>query len=252
MPAERLATSTAGDGVPLVLVHGFTQTGASWRPVVDRLGAGYRVTTVDAPGHGGSSDVAADLERTADLVVHAGGLGTYVGYSMGARVCLHAALQHREHVRRVVLISGTAGIEDDGDRAQRRADDEDLATAIEHDGVTSFLERWLALPMFATLPRSAAGLDERRRNTATGLATSLRLAGTGTQRPLWDRLGELAIPVWLVAGELDRKFVAIAERMAAALPNAELTVLAGAGHTLHLEQPDAFASLLSGWLDRSA
>ena len=110
-----------------------------------------------------------------------------------------------------------------------------LQRSIERDGVDAFLERWLAQPMFATL--ADPGLDDRRRNDAAGLASSLRLAGTGTQRPLWDRLPALTMPVLVVAGALDAKFVAIAERMADAIPDATLAVLDGAGHTAHLERP---------------
>ena len=62
--------------------------------------------------------------------------------------------------------------------------------------------------------------------------------------PLWGRLGELAIPVVLVAGERDAKFRAIAERMAAALPDARVEVVGGAGHAVQLERPEAVAALV--------
>jgi 2-succinyl-6-hydroxy-2,4-cyclohexadiene-1-carboxylate synthase len=153
-----------------------------------------------------------------------------------------------EVVRRLVLVSATAGIEDPGERAARRHEDEELAAAIERDGLDDFLDRWLALPLFATLPRDAAGVEDRRRNTAEGLATSLRLTGTGTQESLWDRLGELAMPVLLVAGALDTRFVAIAERMARLIPGSSLEVVADAGHSVHLERPDAFTDALERWL----
>ena len=117
------------------------------------------------------------------------GPATYVGYSMGGRLCLHLALARPETVERLVLVSATAGIEDDDERATRRAADDALATSLERDGVDAFLDGWLAQPMFATL--ADPGLDDRRRNVAAGLASSLRLAGTGTQQPLWDRLASL-------------------------------------------------------------
>ena len=108
----------------------------------------------------------------------------------------------------------------------------------------AFLDEWLALPLFAGLHPAAAHLDERRRNTATGLADSLRRCGTGAQPSQWDRLGELGarrLPVLLVVGEHDAKFRAIAEAMAAAIgPSASIAVVPGAGHTAHLEQPAAF------------
>ena len=58
----------------------------------------------------------------------------------------------------------------------------------------------------------------------------------------------LSMPVLLVAGALDAKFVAIAERMAGRFPDATLAIIDGAGHTAHLERPDAFLAVLEAWL----
>jgi 2-succinyl-6-hydroxy-2,4-cyclohexadiene-1-carboxylate synthase len=231
-------------------VHGFTQTGRSWNPVAGRLAERHAVVTVDAPGHGDSAAVRADVPAAAALLGAAGGRATYVGYSMGGRLCLRLAVDQPALVRRLVLISATAGIDSAADRAARRQADEELAASIEHDGVAGFLDRWLALPLFATLSRDAAGLDDRGRNTAEGLASSLRLAGTGTQEPLWDRLRELSMPVLLVAGTLDRKYVAVAERMSQLIPHVTLAVIEDAGHSVPLEQPEALAGVLDGWLRR--
>lgn len=236
----------------LVFVHGFTQTARSWDPIRARIGDRADVVAVDAPGHGSAADVVADLWRAAELVVTAGGRAVYVGYSMGARICLHAAVAHPDAVEGLVLVSGTAGIDDPAERAARRDADEFLARAIERDGVDVFLDRWLSQPLFASLPGSARQLEDRRRNTAVGLASSLRHAGTGTQEPLWDRLAELSMPVLLVAGALDAKFVGLAERVHALIPGAELAVVTGAGHTVHLERPDAFVDVLTAWLARTA
>ena len=172
------------------------------------------------PGHGGSAAVRADLGAAAALLGATAGEATYVGYSMGGRLCLHLALARPDLVERLVLVSTTAGIEDPDDRAARRAADERLATSLEHDGLDAFLHRWVAQPLFATLPDP--GLEDRRRNDVAGLASSLRLAGTGTQEPLWDRLPALTMPVLVVAGALDATFVAAAERMAALIPGATL------------------------------
>ena len=246
MPADGLAVTTTGAGPRLVVVHGFTQTGRSWEAFAASLAGDHEVVSVDAPGHGGSAGVRADLVDGAELLGDAGGRATYVGYSMGGRLCLHLAIGRPDLVERLVLVSATAGLDDAGERAARRRADEQLAATIERDGLDAFLERWVTQPLFATLPDP--GLEDRRRNTPAGLATSLRLAGTGTQQPLWDRLGELTMPVLLVAGALDAKFVAVAARMAALLPAATLEVVADAGHTVHLEHPAAFEALLRRWL----
>jgi 2-succinyl-6-hydroxy-2,4-cyclohexadiene-1-carboxylate synthase len=153
-------------------------------------------------------------------------------------------------VRRLVLVSGTAGIADPVERAARRRADDDLAATIEEIGVDAFLERWLAQPLFASLPADARQLADRQRNTAAGLASSLRLAGTGAQEPLWDRLGDLPMPALIVVGERDAKFVAVAERLGALIGRAEVVVVASAGHTVHLERPDAFVEVLTTWLRR--
>ena len=232
-----------------MLVHGFTQTGRSWDRVAARLAERHTVVTVDAPGHGESGAIRADVPAAAALLGAAGGPATYVGYSMGGRLCLHLAVDQPELVRRLVLVSATAGIDDAAERATRRQADEQLAASIERDGVDAFLDRWLALPLFATLPRDAAGLDDRRRNTADGLASSLRLAGTGTQEPLWDRLPELPMPVLLVAGALDDEVRR--DRRADGRADSRGNVGGDRGRRplgAPRKHPDAFAGALEGWL----
>jgi 2-succinyl-6-hydroxy-2,4-cyclohexadiene-1-carboxylate synthase len=237
----------------VVLVHGFTQTSASWGPVAERLARRFEVVRVDLPGHGGSGAVRVGFAEAAGLVGKAGGPAAYVGYSLGGRLCLRLALDRPDLVRALILIGGLPGIADAAGRAERRAADERLARRIERDGVAAFLDDWLAGPLFATLPAEAAGREERLANTAEGLASALRRLGTGAQEPLWDRLGQLRPPALLVAGERDPKFAGIAMQMAAAIgPAAQVALVPGAGHAAHLERPAATAALLEEFLARPA
>jgi 2-succinyl-6-hydroxy-2,4-cyclohexadiene-1-carboxylate synthase len=234
----------------LVLVHGFTQTRSSWSTIAGELSQdGYSVVTVDAPGHGEAADLRLNLADAATLLGNTGERATYIGYSMGGRLALHLAVARPDLVDRLVLVSSTAGIDDDVERASRRAEDERRAIEIEQSGVAAFLDRWLATPLFANLPPNAAQLSARLENTEAGLASSLRLAGTGAQDSLWPRLRSLSMPVLVVAGALDVKFTTIAERMAAQIPDATLAVVADAGHVVHLEQPREFVRVLRRWLD---
>ncbi|MDQ2726034.1 MAG: alpha/beta fold hydrolase [Actinomycetota bacterium] len=244
-----LSTRTWGTGDPVVLIHGFTQSGRTWEPVAERLSDVHQVIAVDAPGHGGSAAVDADLVAGAALIGAAGGRAAYVGYSMGGRFALHLALARPDLVTRLVLVSATAGIDDPHQRADRRRADGLIADRLERDGVEVFLRWWLSRPLFATLPAEATALDSRLGNTATGLASSLRRAGTGTQAPLWDRLGELSMPVLVVAGELDDAYLACAHRLVEGIgANATLVAVPGAGHTVHLEAPEVFAAALEAFL----
>lgn len=235
----------------LVLAHGFTQTARSWdrmrRLLAERL-PGVETIAVDLPGHGDSTaDPTRGLWASADALVAAGGTAAYVGYSMGGRVALHAALAHPDRVEALVLIGATAGIDDRDERAARRAADEVLADHLEDVGVGPFLDEWLANPLFVGLDDAAAGREDRLRNTTAGLAASLRATGTGTQSSLWERLGEISVPALVVVGADDPKFTALGERLVDALPNASLEVVAGAGHSVHLEAPDATADAIADW-----
>ena len=248
-PALHRVTSGGPGAARVVLVHGFTQTLAAWGAVAERLAHRWEVVRVDLPGHGRSDGVRVGFEAAAGLVGEAGGVGAYVGYSLGGRVCLRLALDRPDLVGALVLVGASPGIADAGERAARRAADERLAAWIERDGVAAFLDRWLAGPLFATLPAQAAGRDERLANTAEGLACALRRLGAGAQEPLWDRLGGLRPPVLLVAGERDPKFSELARRMAAAVgPSARVAIVAGAGHAAHLERPATTASLIEEFL----
>lgn len=238
-----------------LLLHGFTQTGTSWRPIAERLPDAWDVDAPDLPGHGTAGDLALDLPATATHLARR--LGTrpalVVGYSMGGRTALRLALDHPASVAGLVLVGATAGIDDQAERADRRAADGALADRIEAGGVGPFLDRWLSQPLFASLRPEPDDLAARRANTATGLAASLRLAGTGTMNPpWWDELGAIDAPVLVVWGEADTKFAGLGRRLADAIgPNAETTALVDVGHAAHLEAPDAFAALVRGWAHRT-
>ena len=238
---------------PLLLLHGFTQTGRGWDEVVRHLdGERYRALAPDIRGHGAAAarrpiDFAACAADAAGLVA---GRFALAGYSQGGRLALHVALAHPERVTRLVLVSATAGIQDGAERARRRASDDELARWMERDGrlMSEVADRWGAHPLFATQSAAvaAAARADRLANRPADLAAALRGIGTGVMAPLWERLSELTMPVAVLAGELDRKFVALGERLAAALPQATLTIVAGAGHALPLEAPAAVAGALGG------
>ncbi len=248
-----LRYESSGSGERLIILHGFTQSARTWGAAGDALAARYQVVAIDAPGHGRSASVSASLPDGADLMAEtaaaAGGGGTWLGYSMGGRYALHVALRHPDLVDRLVLVSATAGIDDQAERAARRDSDDGLARRVEDEGLEPFVRWWLGQPLFASLPAEAAQVEARLEGSASGLAASLRLAGTGTQEPLWDRLTQLQMPVLVVAGSLDSKYVALGRRLADAIgPSAAFQVIPAAGHACHLEQPAAFVDVVTAWL----
>jgi 2-succinyl-6-hydroxy-2,4-cyclohexadiene-1-carboxylate synthase len=234
----------------LLLLHGFTHTGASWDQVVAALCERYRPLAPDIRGHGAASD-ARPVSLTGvvgDLSAVATAPFELAGYSMGGRIALHVALALPGRVRRLVLIGASPGIADLAEREERRRADERLADEVERMTIEAFAERWAQTPVLAGQPPAvlAAVHADRLRNTPAGLAAALRGLGTGALPSLWERLEELTIPVDLVVGERDAKFRAITGRMAAGLPDASVHVVAGAGHAVHLEDPAAVAQVIVG------
>jgi 2-succinyl-6-hydroxy-2,4-cyclohexadiene-1-carboxylate synthase len=244
----------SGSAPPVVLLHGFTQTARLWGAFGDLLAQDHVLIAIDLPGHAGSDTVRADLPTTAALVREAvvTTIGTdrcdLLGYSLGARVALHVVTGTDLDVGRLVLIGGTGGIEDPVARKTRREADGRTAAALEESGdVEAFIARWVRSPMFVRLA-DAAQPGERLRNTAKGLASSLRLAGTGTQDPLWDRIPQLTPALLALAGSDDARFAAHALRLAHAAPRGTASLIPGGGHAAHLSQPDMVGRLVRHWL----
>ena len=233
----------------LLLLHGFTNTGASWDGVIAALPQRYRALAPDLRGHGSASDrrpvslpgVLDDLRAETD------GPFTLAGYSMGGRIALHLALGLPDRVGRLILIGASPGLADPRERAQRRAADDQLADEIEAMTIDAFAHRWAQTPVLAGQPphvQAAIGA-QRLRSTPAGLAAALRGLGTGALPSLWERLAELSVRVELVVGERDAKFRATAEQMRAALPDGRLHTVRGAGHAVHLEDPAAVAAIIA-------
>lgn len=259
----RLRVVSGGTGAPLLLLHGFTGSAHTWASLCTSLGDRFTVHAVDLPGHGGSSapddparyalgSLAGDLARVLDVLDVR--QAAVLGYSLGGRAALRFALDHPARVSALVLESTSAGIADTAERTARRAADHGLAETIERDGIERFVEYWEALPLWESQAALAGSVREALRaqrlaNSPCGLANSLRGAGAGAEPPLTGRLGAIDIPVLLVAGALDAKYVALGRLMEQAMPRARLAVVEGAGHAVHLERPDAFAALVAEFLD---
>jgi len=243
-----------GSGTPLVLLHGFTGSIASWSPVIHELAKLRRVIAIDIIGHGASAapedpshymfeQALRELAQvTAELGVTR---AAWLGYSLGGRLALGIAVDHPERVSSLILESATAGIQHEKERLQRAEADQGLARRIEDVGIETFVQEWERLPIWEsqhTLPAEVLQFQReiRIRNRAVGLAHSLRGMGQGAQPSYWDHLDEIGVPVLLMAGALDRKFVGIAGQMGVRIAEAELSVIPDAGHAVHLERPREF------------
>jgi 2-succinyl-6-hydroxy-2,4-cyclohexadiene-1-carboxylate synthase len=241
----------------VVLLHGFGGTRRAFDAVSARLSSiRYRPLALDLPGHGSERSVGLPI-TFASCVEHVLARSpdrfTLCGYSMGGRVALHVALTAPERVARLTLIACSPGIEDIAERRARADADEHLASQLEDGPYERFIERWRTQPLFADEPPAVGALarEDQRRNDPTALAAVLRGIGTGQMQPLWSRLGELEMPVVVLVGDRDRKFVALGERIVKLLADGELIVVPG-GHGLPFENPAAVAGALEASLRHAA
>lgn len=225
----------------VVFLPGFMQHAGTWSPIAAAVGERYPVRLHEFESW-------TFEERVAEIT----GNDIVVGYSMGGRLALHAALHSA--LAGLVVIGASAGIEDAGERRRRRKADEELADWIEAHSSDEVVARWERNPVFASQSPElvAAQRPGRLAHSPADLARLLRSAGQGALDPIWDRLGALDMPVLALAGEHDLAYRAASERIAALVPSGSSGVIPGAGHAAHLEAPDAVAEAILGFLDRSS
>ncbi|MET3683619.1 2-succinyl-6-hydroxy-2,4-cyclohexadiene-1-carboxylate synthase [Alkalibacillus flavidus] len=244
-----------GDGEPIVMLHGFTGTMATWNDMLLHLSYQGQLILIDLPGHGDTqaTDVTTMYDVCHDLKLILEQLGhqqvSLLGYSMGGRTSFLMAYYFPDFVERLILVGASPGLPEE-QRIERQKQDEQLATMIEREGMEAFVSYWETIPLFDTQRRMPLSKQEQIRNerlaqSPQGLALSLRTMGTGKQPSLWSFLQHMTIPVTLVVGEEDDKFISLNEQMLESLPNAELKKISQTGHAVHLESPEIFGKIVS-------
>lgn len=246
----------------IVMLHGFTGSTTTWREIIEPLSADYHLVTVDLVGHGKTA-VPGTVERysmeqhIADLreVLHQLEIvqPILLGYSMGGRVALGYTVTYPEDVACLILESSSPGLRTAEERSARRTSDAKLADRLEHEGIKKFVDFWQDIPLFHSQKKLSATQQQAIRNERLnqrpeGLANSLRGLGTGSQPSYWQELSQLTLPVLLLTGSEDVKFEEIAQDMMQNLPNARHETIIDAGHAIHVEKPQQFATMIKSYL----
>jgi len=249
-----------GEGAPLLLLHGFTGSHQTWLPFISHWSKRYKVIALDIIGHGQTESPAevalysmAEVSKSIRDILDVLGIDkvSVLGYSMGGRLGLYFALHYMERINGLILESASPGLASKEAREVRIQKDTTLSQKIEENGIEAFVDNWEKIPLFFTqkhLPKvmKNAIRKERLQHQPIGLANSLRGMGTGRQPSLWEALADfqVSVPVLLVAGEKDKKFLNIAQEMKRKLPMSFLVVFRRAGHTLHVEVAGKFDKIV--------
>lgn len=238
-----IAYERAGEGRPLVLVHGAAVDGRMWQPQLASLANEFTVVAWDEPGAGRSSDVPADFglpqyaSCLAALIEEVGlGPAHVAGLSWGGTVALELYRQHPERVATLILIDTYAGWKGSLPEEEVRARVEGLrqTLAAPDDRFDPTLPGWFAgdpPPEFARLlDEMAAGV---RRES---LRHALLLMAEADQR---DLLPRITVPTLLIWGEQDvRSPLSVARQFEHAIPASKLVVIPDCGHVSNLERPE--------------
>jgi len=229
----------------VLFIPGFMQRGDAWRPVAELLPERYPSRLLDHAEHSFEGRMAEIAGAGADFLV---------GYSLGGRLALRAALRSPEAYRGVVLVGATAGIEEGPMRVQRAEADEKLASWMEAMPIEDIVALWERQPLFAD--QAEALVEEQRPGRLSqdqrSLALLLRTAGQGVLDPVWDELHSFDLPLLAIAGARDDGYSAAAKRIASVAPNACAAIVAEAGHAPQLQQPDEVARLITEFLEQAA
>jgi 2-succinyl-6-hydroxy-2,4-cyclohexadiene-1-carboxylate synthase len=229
----------------VLFIPGFMQRGDAWRPVAELLPERYPSRLLDHAEHSFEGRMAEIAGAGADFLV---------GYSLGGRLALRAALRSPEAYRGVVLVGATAGIEEGPMRVQRAEADEKLASWMEAMPIEDIVALWERQPLFAD--QAEALVEEQRPGRLSqdqrSLALLLRTAGQGVLDPVWDELHSFDLPLLAIAGARDDGYSAAAKRIASVAPNARAAIVAEAGHAPQLQQPDEVARLITEFLEQAA
>jgi 2-succinyl-6-hydroxy-2,4-cyclohexadiene-1-carboxylate synthase len=237
----------------LVLLHGFTGSPESWRPVTAGLSDTIRVLMPSLVGHGDHvhADVVGfddEVDRIASLLSRAT-RWHLVGYSLGGRIALALLARHAPLFSGATLIGAQPGLRSEDARAERRAADERWCIMLRERPLSEFVGAWEDQPLFRsqrTLPEETLARQraERLARDPAGLVRSLAVTGLGVMPSYWDALPGIKAPTTLIVGSKDEKFTALGREMAARLPAAMLEIVPDAGHNVVLERPDAVRALI--------
>lgn len=247
---------SGNSNLPLILfLHGFMGNSYEFNQATSLLINDFHCLKIDLPGHGKTqvlNDDCYTMAKTAEGLINL--LDELkikqcflVGYSMGGRLALYLTLHFPQYFYKVILESASPGLSTEEERLERVKRDEQIARKLERsfvkDDFKEFLNNWYSQPIFGNIknhPQFKSMIENRLQNNPIELAKSLRLMGTGVQPSLWEKLAENKVPLLLLMGEKDKKFVDINTKMAQVDRLCELKIIENASHNIHLENTPVF------------
>ncbi|BAY86577.1 alpha/beta hydrolase fold protein [Calothrix parasitica NIES-267] len=250
---------------PLILfLHGFMGNSHEFDETVKLLADEFYCLSLDLPGHGQTqviNDNCYTIANTATALINLldelkVSQCFLLGYSMGGRLALYLMLHFPRYFHKVILESASPGLLTEKEKVERIKRDEQIARKlvrmIAKDDFRTFLDNWYSQPIFGNIknhPQFEKMIKNRLQNNPLELAKSLQFMGTGVQPSLWNSLQSNQVPLLLLAGENDTKFIDINTKMINVNDFYKLNIIKKAAHNIHLENTSAFIENIRDFFD---
>jgi 2-succinyl-6-hydroxy-2,4-cyclohexadiene-1-carboxylate synthase len=246
-------------GLPhLLLLHGFMGSSEVFSHLIEPLSQFCNPVTIDLAGHG-KTETPGDhflfkterqvaqmhtiLERFSFENLYA------YGYSMGGRLLFQLIAHHQNFFKGALIESSHCGIQSEKDRKKRIKSDDSRALSIL-ENYSDFVDQWMELPLF----EYASNQQKKDYSTLMKyqnpklMAASLRGFGAGVMPSVCEKLQNLRLPLYLVAGRSDPKYVKLMTAIAENIENCTLTVVENAGHRVHADQPEKLTQIINSFI----
>lgn len=243
----------------LLMMHGFMGSGEAFSNLADRLSGHCNPLIIDLAGHGRTKTPAKDelFETSRQVNQLCSVLSRFrfrnligYGYSMGGRLLIQLAVKHPDLFGGLFIESSHCGLQSEEERTLRRREDEQRARMIETDFHT-FVNRWLDLPLFSNTP-----VDQKEIYRSLMLsqdpelmACSLRGFGTGSMPSVCEELQRMPLPLYLMAGEQDTRYVHRMSEMSENCNESTLHIVRNAGHRAHADCPEEIIKIIKHTLE---
>jgi 2-succinyl-6-hydroxy-2,4-cyclohexadiene-1-carboxylate synthase len=240
----------------ILFLHGFMGDIHEFDTAINLLGDNFSYLKVDLPGHGNTQVLGGKEYYTMPKIAEAiisllDKLNItkclLVGYSMGGRLALYLTLNFPERFYKVILESASPGLATEPEQIERVKRDAQIARKLARStskiDFAAFLFNWYNQPIFGSIknhPEFKRMLESRLQNHPQELTKSLQFMGTGSQSSLWDKLPNNQIPLLLMVGENDDKFIDINKEMAQICRASQLKIINNSAHNIHFENTSEF------------
>jgi 2-succinyl-6-hydroxy-2,4-cyclohexadiene-1-carboxylate synthase len=238
----------------LLLLHGFMGSSADFHPAIAILNHHFYCICVDLPGHGQTMISDDNFVSTAEQILAIAADCKYLcGYSLGGRIALYLALHYPDRWQKVILESASFGLAHESAQQERRDRDSSIARKLRQPNLdfAAFLQNWYQQTVFTginTHPDFCQLLEHRSQNHPLELAKSLESLGLGQQPYLGDLVKNNQIPLLLLVGEWDTKFIEIGQALLSFCTTAQLVIVPACSHNIHFQQLDRWLQLVLEFL----